>query len=234
MTVVIFISLYNPTYLNSIGRLENYMNVNKKRPIKTKGEKTKQRIFESAARLFCQYGFDDVSVDAIVEAAGVSKGTFYIYFESKDALIAFFLADYVNTVDADYKAHLNSIPPEAPACDMLLSLVAKIADVLTDTIGCQKMKIVYKVQLTGTIDMAAVMGYDRELYKIFADVLELGIKRGEFHTTLSLDELIKHLIMTLRGLSYEWCIRYPDFDLKKEALTHFRLLLVGIGAKIDR
>jgi len=52
---------------------------------KGKGERTRRKLFESAALLFEKYDPDDVSVDAIVEAAGVSKGTFYIYFESKDA-----------------------------------------------------------------------------------------------------------------------------------------------------
>ena len=66
-----------------------------------KGEKTKRKLFESAEALFEKYDFDKVSVDAIVEAAGVAKGTFYIYFESKDALILSFLSEYVHDIDAD-------------------------------------------------------------------------------------------------------------------------------------
>ncbi|NLA87049.1 MAG: TetR/AcrR family transcriptional regulator [Clostridiales bacterium] len=193
-----------------------------------KGEKTKQRLFETAARLFDQYDFDDVSVDAIVEAAGVAKGTFYIYFESKDALIATLLSDYVNSVDADYKAHIDSLPPGMTTGDMLLSLIAKIADVLKDTIGYHRMRIVYKVQLTGVINMDAVKGYNRKLYQMFADVLGRGIERGEFNANIPLETITKHFVMAIRGLSYEWCIRYPDFDLKEEALAHFRILLNGI------
>lgn len=193
-----------------------------------KGEKTKQKLFEAAAQLFGRYDFDDVSVDAIVDAAGVAKGTFYIYFESKDALIAAFLSDYVNSVDADYKAHLDSLPPGMAAGDMLLSLIAKIADVLIGTIGYHRMRIVYKVQLTGAINTDAVTGYNRKLYQIFTDVLWVGIEQGEFTAKLPLETMTNHFVMAIRGLSYEWCIRYPDFDLKEQALTHFRLLLNGI------
>ena len=189
---------------------------------------TKRKLYESAGGLFEQYDFDSVSVDSIVEAAGVSKGTFYVHFESKDALIASFLSDYVSSVDADYKAHLDSLPAGTTASEMLLSLIEKISDVLTGTIGCSKMKIVYKVQLTGSVSMEAVKGYNRELYKMFADVLGRGMKQGEFNTEFSLDTLTKHFVMAIRGLSYEWCIRYPDFDLKEQALTHFRILLDGI------
>lgn len=99
-------------------------------------------------------------------------------------LIATFLFDYVNNVDADYKAHLDLLPPETSTHDMLLSLIAKIADVLTDIIGYHRMRIVYNVQLTGAINMDAVKGYNRTLYQIFSDMLERGIERGEFNPKL--------------------------------------------------
>ncbi|NLO47064.1 MAG: TetR/AcrR family transcriptional regulator [Clostridiales bacterium] len=193
-----------------------------------KGEKTKRKLFEAAAQLFGRYDFYDVSVDAIVEAAGVAKGTFYIYFESKDKLIAAFLSDYVSSIDAGYKAHYDSLPPEMASGDMLLSLIAKITDVLVGTIGYHRMKLVYKVQLTEALNMDPVKGYNRKLYQMFTDVLTRGIKRGEFHTKLSVKTMTKHFVMAIRGLSYEWCIRYPDFDLKEEALLHFRILLNGV------
>lgn len=203
-------------------------NMEKPNRKKEQAAETKKRLYETAGKLFVQYDFDDVSVDAIVEAAGVSKGTFYVHFESKDALIASFLSDYVSQVDADYQAHLDTLLPETKASDMLLSLIGRIADVLADNIGYNRMRMVYKVQLTGAVNMEAVKGYNRELYKMFADVLGLGMQRGEFNAELPLDLLTKHFVMALRGLSYEWCIRYPEFDLKEQALTHFKLLLAGI------
>lgn len=196
-----------------------------------KGEKTKQKLFEAAAHLFGQYEFNTVTVDTIVEAAGVAKGTFYIYFESKDALIAAFLSDYVNSIDEDYKAHLDSLSPGTTAHDMLLSLISRIADTLTNTIGYHRMRNVYKIQLTRVLNMDAVKGYNRKLYQMFADLLGQGIERGEFTTALPLETLTKHFVMAIRGISYEWCIRYPDFDLKEQALTHFSLLLSAIETR---
>lgn len=195
---------------------------------KAQAAETKRKLYDSAAYLFGLYDFDDVSVDAIVEGAGVSKGTFYVHFESKDALIASFLSDYVGGLDADYKAHLDSLPAGTTASDALLSLIAKITDLLTGKIGFNRMRVTYKVQLTGAVNMEAVLGYHRELYKMFADVLGQGIERGEFNTELSLDTLTKHFVMAIRGLCYEWCIRYPEFDLKEQALVHFKILLNGI------
>ncbi len=195
---------------------------------KEKGEKTKRKILDTAGQFFDQHDFDDITVDAIVQAAGVSKGTFYVHFDSKDALIASFLSDYVRQVDADYKSHLDSISAGTKVSDILLSLIEKIADMLTDTIGYYKMRLVYKVALTGAVNMDAVMGYNRELYIMFSDVLGSGIAQGEFHTELSLDALTRHFVLAIRSLSYEWCIRYPAFDLKEQSLTHFKILLRGI------
>lgn len=49
-------------------------------------EERKARILDIAARLFVHYGYDKTTVDNIAQEAGVSKGTIYLYFESKDGL----------------------------------------------------------------------------------------------------------------------------------------------------
>ena len=193
-----------------------------------KGEKTKRNILESATRLFEKYDFTSVTVDAIVEAAGVSKGTFYIYFESKDELIANILSDYVTIVDSDYKNHLSSITPGTKADDIMLSLIAKISDVLVNTIGRDNMSLIYKLQLDKTFNTNSIKGYNRDLYQIISDVIQLGLNQGIFNTEIPLQTITNHFVMAIRGISYEWCIRYPNFDLKEEALLHFQLLLKGI------
>ncbi|NLW49199.1 MAG: TetR/AcrR family transcriptional regulator [Firmicutes bacterium] len=198
---------------------------------KEKGEKTKQKLFIAATMLFNQYGFRGITVDRIVEEAGVAKGTFYIYFESKDALIAAFISDYVRKVDTDYRVILDSFSPDTSSSQILLGLFGKIADTLTEIIGYTSMRTVYQLLLTDAMDMNVIKGYDRDLYQIFYDVLECGIKRGEFSSELSLEELTRHFVMAIRGISYEWCIRYPDFDLKAQALSHFQILLNGIKSR---
>lgn len=194
----------------------------------TKGEKTKGKLLEAAKQLFEKCDFPSVTVDAIVEAAGVSKGTFYIYFESKDALIGHILSDYVTNVDLDYKNHLSSISSDTKADEIILSLIAKISDVLVGTIGRDNMSLIYKLQLEKTFNTDSVKGYNRELYKMFNDVIQLGLNQGIFNPEIPLQAITNHFVMAIRGLSYEWCIRYPDFDLKEQALTHFQILLKGI------
>ena len=193
-----------------------------------KAAQTRVKLYAAADRLFAQYGFDKVSVDAIVEEAGVSKGAFYVHFESKDGLAAALITDYVDKADMDYRAFLDAIAPNEPAVNILLALVAKIFDVIENDIGCDRIRVLYKVQLAGASHAQTASGYSRALYQMLGDVLGRGVSRGEFKASPPVDELARHLILAMRGLTYEWCIRYPDFDLSGQARKHFEILLEGI------
>ncbi|MBR2259410.1 MAG: TetR/AcrR family transcriptional regulator [Blautia sp.] len=49
-----------------------------------KGEKRKQELLQIAYRLFISRGYENTSVDDMIEEAGIAKGTYYYYFESKE------------------------------------------------------------------------------------------------------------------------------------------------------
>lgn len=53
---------------------------------KDRKQSSKQRILSSATELFCQYGFDRVSIGQIMSLARMTHGAFYAHFESKEAL----------------------------------------------------------------------------------------------------------------------------------------------------
>lgn len=195
---------------------------------KIKANQTRQKIFESAAKLFSSNDYNEVSIDSIVQMAGVSKGSFYVHFSSKDALIRALINDQVKKADSDYKSILSALPDDVPAETVLFSIIEKITDVLIENIGCDKMRAVYKAQITKDFDTEVVTSYNREIYRIFNDVLERGIKRGEFKTDMPLEVLTRHLMMAIRGVTYEWCVRYPEFDYKAQLLQHIRLIMKGL------
>lgn len=49
-------------------------------------DRTREQIIETARRLFNRNGFENVSIDAIMAAAGLTRGAFYSYFRSKSDL----------------------------------------------------------------------------------------------------------------------------------------------------
>ena len=60
-------------------------------PVRTRKEKadeTRARVFASAVELFRKDGFHGTTIDKIAARAGVAKGTFFVHFRSKEAVIA--------------------------------------------------------------------------------------------------------------------------------------------------
>ena len=57
----------------------------------TKGEKTRQAIFDAAEEVIGQYGINRANIFEITRKAGVAQGTFYVHFESKHELIEGFV-----------------------------------------------------------------------------------------------------------------------------------------------
>ncbi|HEX2567493.1 MAG TPA: helix-turn-helix domain-containing protein [Burkholderiales bacterium] len=80
------------------------------------------RILRAADRLFYTRGIRAVGVDAVAEAAGVSKRTLYHHYPSKDALIAAYLT-----------ARFRQVPPsDAPAREQILGYFDRIAAMVAD------------------------------------------------------------------------------------------------------
>lgn len=51
-----------------------------------RGQATREQLVTAATRLFAERGFDATSVEAVLDAAGVSRGSLYHHFKSKEAL----------------------------------------------------------------------------------------------------------------------------------------------------
>jgi TetR/AcrR family transcriptional repressor of nem operon len=49
-------------------------------------ERVREKIIQSARRLFNRHGFNAVSIDDVMASAGLTRGSFYAYFDSKSAL----------------------------------------------------------------------------------------------------------------------------------------------------
>lgn len=195
---------------------------------KAQGAETKKKLYEIAERLFTENNFSDVNVEDITDEADITKGAFYVHFESKDALIAILIADHAARADVHYKTFLESLPDDMPSSLVLLALAERIADTLANTFGCKNMTKIYQMLLSGTAGTEAVKGYGRELYALVYSILEKGLRSGEFTSSLPPETLSRHFVMAIRGVSYEWCVRYPDFDLREQAMEHIRLLIEGI------
>lgn len=63
------------------------------RALGEKGVRTRRRLLEAAERVFADLGYHDASIVKITEAAGVSQGTFYLYFGGKQEIFDVLVED---------------------------------------------------------------------------------------------------------------------------------------------
>ena len=69
--------------------------------------KSKERILESATRLFCRYGFSKVSINQVMKKARMTHGAFYAHFESKESL---YRASFMKTLRQSSSRRLAKAP----------------------------------------------------------------------------------------------------------------------------
>lgn len=78
-------------------------------------EQRRRSILRAARETFFQNGFHQATVDSVAERAEVSKGTVYLYFESKESLLAHLLLDGLNELIGQLDlacSETSGLPPE--------------------------------------------------------------------------------------------------------------------------
>ena len=58
-----------------------------------KSKETKERIFQAAKTILQKSGYENLSIKNICEEAGVSNGSFYHHFKTKDDLLSYYIEE---------------------------------------------------------------------------------------------------------------------------------------------
>jgi AcrR family transcriptional regulator len=102
-------------------------------PRTSRGERTRARLCEAARAVFAERGYAPTRVEDVVEAAGVSHGTFYTYFDNKaailDALIDATATDLQAVVDDPWDGPDGAATIEA-VIDRFVAVFAAHGDVM--------------------------------------------------------------------------------------------------------
>ena len=100
----------------------------------------KERLFETAARLFYRHGYRAIGVDTIAAESGIGKMTLYRHYPSKDDLIAAYLQDS-NRLFWDQFEHITKDAPTAR--EKLLAFFASLQSYVLSPVcyGCPFINI---------------------------------------------------------------------------------------------
>ena len=86
--------------------------------MKKNGRNTKGKIIVAAWKLFYEQGYDNTTIEEIIDLSETSKGSFYHYFAGKDAL----LSSLSYMFDEKYEELLTTIAPDMHSFDKLMYL----------------------------------------------------------------------------------------------------------------
>jgi AcrR family transcriptional regulator len=90
-------------------------------------ERRRVHILLAAAKLFGQRGYHGTSVADVIEAAEISRGTFYLYFDSKDAVFLELMEQFIQRI----MAVVQVVDPEGPTpTERIAENVRRVVDVV--------------------------------------------------------------------------------------------------------
>jgi AcrR family transcriptional regulator len=195
-------------------------------------QETYNKILSAALDLFVSRGFEGTTVDAIAEAAGVTKGAIYFHFAIKDDVL-FALLDQVeiNFVDPMDRRVRRAGPSGREKFVAFAHQQSELG------IGRTKLAI---LAIKTSSDFAEgetrfgprIRQIYRRLYDIVEDIIELGKAQGEFRTDVGTRQLASFVIATHDGTFLEWQRR--GLELKPPEIIHaFRALVLDALAKPD-
>jgi AcrR family transcriptional regulator len=138
-----------------------------------KRERTRREIYEAAMRLFAKSGFANVTIADICEEADVGRGTFFLHFPSKAAL----LYEFNQRVAEEFRASLSE--PRASARDELCALVERLSVELVAQAEIMKAMIAEFFASPEALAAVSVPANDA-LPELVSEIVRRGQQRGEF------------------------------------------------------
>lgn len=151
-----------------------------------KGEKRKQELLQIAYRLFLSKGYDETSIDEIIEEAQIAKGTFYYHFKSKEALLESLINKMI-TEETELARQFLSAPMPVPqkAVAIISSLRPKQDEMtIANALNQEENRLIHEKINRRVMD---------EAVPILSEVVEEGIAQG----ILKCDNVRERVRMTL-------------------------------------
>src|SRR5262245_4974020 len=188
-----------------------------------KKERTRQEIYRAAMELFLARGFEAVTIEDICEAADVAKGTFFLHFPAKDAL----LLEYGKEAARELEELLNTHRGGATAA--LQKVLTALAERATRHAAI--VQLLARELMSRPTALANVTEQTRDLGQLFARIVQAGQTEGELRGDI--DPRLAAAIITSAYFAIvgEWARRGGKFNLASAIQQSLDVVLHGMAKK---
>ena len=190
-------------------------------------------ILEAALAVFAEKGYAATRMDDIAQRAGVTKGTIYLYFESKEAVFRGLVQESIGATIKAVTAAAESY--EGSAADLLRMILRGIGTFIrtSDRVVLPKIFIAEAGNFPTLAEFYRREVVDRGL-ALLQSVVARGIAQGEFRPVAP--EHVARLCIAPMLVAAFWRTTFAKFDdtpydLNGLIETHIDVLLRGLAAE---
>lgn len=183
----------------------------------------KQKIIQESIILFDQKGFSSTSIQDIVEALNVTKGTFYYYFSTKEQLLMDIHLDYIEDLLKRQQEVMQQHKSNRQKLQEIVYLL--ISDIKTQG---PAGKVFFREMRHLGEEHAQIIRDKRDVFrKNIESLLQNGMEQGEFRKGLQAD-MLSLAILGMTNWSYQWY--QPEGKVPPKQLTgiYIDMILNGI------
>lgn len=187
-----------------------------------KKRQTKLAITNAAFKLFSENGYESTKVEDIVKLAGVSKGTYFNYFPTKEAVIEDFERI---SIYSEAEKLMNITSPVVPK---LLSSLINIVHNLNYTRSLRRATLM--ATLSSANNLNDHIDNMNNLRALLIPIFKHGQETGEFTQKLSPETLADLTIQMFIGALTHWCLGGGEDDLITQLMMSFDVFFKGISS----
>jgi AcrR family transcriptional regulator len=157
------------------------------------GVKTKEKILDSAMKVFSQYGYAGSSIRTIAKAAGISIGGVYLYFRNKEELYLDLIKARIQEQTCKTKEVVVSAGSSTGALNAFISLHLEYG------VKNRELILIHLREHGFTFGMEIKRRFFRSQIKLLSTILGEGIRDREFREC-NIEEAARIIMATLRGV----------------------------------
>jgi AcrR family transcriptional regulator len=196
--------------------------------VQVRSEETRNRILQSALKLFSETGYDATGVAGICGAAGVSKGAFYHHFETKQSVFLQLLEDWLQQLDADLQAALVEAPT---VVDGLLGMAARTRGVFAAADGRLSILLEFWSQARkDPVVWERAIAPFRRYRETFALIIRKGVAEGSLQP-VDADKAAQTLMSLAVGMVLQGVLDPKGARWDRVIQDTIGMLVEGIGRK---